>query len=226
LPKECDLRYYKNIEFDLLSDGSRNSLRLELVESNKAPADGETWASDFFTLDQRAWRHVVLNLDNDFHLLLDRTDNLYSDYVDGNHVRNHQFREYHLVFVGQDRNQVLIDNLRVSGIEKPDRGTICENFVISEPRFSPLRGDVIFKYTLSEPAVVILKVYRLTGELAAEISSNTMQLVGENSLQWNGANRNGQALPNGLYLIQVKAQSSTGVEQDALDHPKFIEILK
>jgi hypothetical protein len=230
LPKEIDLRFYKNLEFDLSGDGSLDSMRVELIESRHAPADGETWASRFFALDQPAWRRIVLNLDEDFHLLLDRTDNIYPDYVDGNHIRNHQFREYHLVFVGRDltpkTQPVRLDNLSVSGKEKPDRDTVMDSLIISEPRFSPLRGNVIFKYQLRQPAAVTLKIYRLSGELMAEISSSAMQPAGRNILEWNGANRHGQVLPNGLYLVLAKTKTSEGLEQDGLGHPKFIEILK
>ena len=227
LPHAIDLRYYKTIEFHLHGNGSQNSMRLELVESVAAPADGETWASEFIGLDQPGWRRIALDLDQNLHLLRDRTDDLYSDYVDGNHIRNHQIREYRLVFTGQDSepetHRVLVDNLIVSGRERPD-GEI--ELVISEPSFSPLRGNVIFKYNLHNPAVVTIIIFRLTGELVAKVSSNSMQPSGEHVLPWDGTNSNGLALPNGLYLVQLKMNSGTGLEQDGLKHPKFIEIVK
>jgi flagellar hook assembly protein FlgD len=85
---------------------------------------------------------------------------------------------------------------------------------------------VYFRYHLKTSAAVTLKIYRLTGELVAEVKSNSMQPAGENTLYWDGTNINRQTLPNGLYLVMVKIRGSDGLEQDGLNHPKFIEILK
>ena len=231
LPEVIDLRNFKNIEFDLFGDGSQNSVRLELVESTSVPADGETWASDLVALGQKKWGSIVLNLDNDFHQLFDRTNKICPEYVDGNRIRNHQFCEYRFIFIGQDlqerKHPVFIDNLHVSGKQGIDQSSYFESFIITEPRFSPYRSELIFKYVLKKSATVILKIYRLTGELVAKISSGSTQSPGITySLSWNGKNKNGLDLPNGLYLVKVNVTEGNGSEKDGLNHPKFIEIYK
>jgi len=82
---------------------------------------------------------------------------------------------------------------------------------------------LIFEYELSQSVTVLIKIYRLTGELVAEIGSGSTQFPGITCfLSWNGKNKNGLDLPNGLYLVKVNVTEDNGIEKDGLSHPKLL----
>lgn len=229
-PEALDFRFYDSIEFDLAGNGSGDSVRLELVESCHAPADGETWASDFFPLNRVEWLHQKLDLNSDFRLLIDRTAKLYPAHQVGNQVRNHQFSEYRLIFTGFDsapeKTPIRLDNIRLNTRQMLGHDTFIDSVMFSEQPFSPWRGDLIVQYRLKVTAEVRFKIYRLSGEQMSEIISNGYQEPGLHQFEWNGTNQNGELLPNGLYLALFKVRPISGTETDGLDHPKFIGIFK
>jgi fibronectin type 3 domain-containing protein len=72
-------------------------------------------------------------------------------------------------------------------------------------------GDVEINYLLTAEANVTLQVYNLGGKLVATLQSGFLE-AGPQSYVWKGIDSQGRELPNGLYFIQLHA-NSTGIER-------------
>lgn len=65
-------------------------------------------------------------------------------------------------------------------------------------------------YDLPEPGRVSLTVYDVRGRRVATIA-DAHQSAGRHSVEWNGADRDGRALPSGVYLIRMEAGGNAAV---------------
>lgn len=75
--------------------------------------------------------------------------------------------------------------------------------------FSPTGGfgdqQVGIGFTLGRPATVTIKVYSRSGRLVREVVSNRPMTAGSNLVRWDGIDREGRIVIDGLYLITIEA---------------------
>jgi hypothetical protein len=111
--------------------------------------------------------------------------------------------------------------------EDPDNWTIIENwkgFSEEEEEERPLKllenvinfpnpnygGEVTFRFTLKEEALLKLKIYNLAGELV--YSTKIEGVEGKNDFLWEGKNSEGAKIASGLYIYRVEAKGASRSE--------------
>ncbi|MFA5928780.1 MAG: hypothetical protein WC838_05750 [Candidatus Margulisiibacteriota bacterium] len=77
--------------------------------------------------------------------------------------------------------------------------------------FNPNNEVSHLGYKLSQPAIVKLSVYSLSGEKV--YSTDQSGIMGYNEITWNGMGNYGQMMPNGLYLGILLAEYPDGSKQ-------------
>ncbi len=69
---------------------------------------------------------------------------------------------------------------------------------------NPFSSSAIFTYTLKESSPVTLAIYNLKGQLVKTLV-HTTGTAGEHQLVWDGTDRQGRPLPNGIYFCRLTA---------------------
>jgi len=70
---------------------------------------------------------------------------------------------------------------------------------------NPVSGITNFKFSLSEPSFVTIRVYNTLGALVAVVSDSELRSEGENSIEWNIRNSNVDVLSSDSYLYEMMA---------------------
>ncbi|MBI3330703.1 MAG: hypothetical protein HYZ96_01165 [Candidatus Omnitrophica bacterium] len=77
--------------------------------------------------------------------------------------------------------------------------------------FRPSLGQsTTISFTLSEPALVTLKVYNSAGKLIRTLLSNALKTTPSNSVVWNGRNQSGVLVPPGVYTYKLWVSDKAG----------------
>jgi hypothetical protein len=71
-------------------------------------------------------------------------------------------------------------------------------------------------FSLSAPATVEVRVFNMAGRPVRTVTSGQQCAAGLNTLIWSGANSTGLRVPTGVYLVEVRARSSSGAQTQAL----------
>jgi len=104
------------------------------------------------------------------------------------------------------------------GVESP-KSEVVRNFTLSSSYPNPLRTAVSdaatkWSYSLPTEALVTATVYDLLGRRVRQLQK-TKQAAGNYQLLWNGVDERGVTLPNGIYLLSMKAVFANGQQQIA-----------
>jgi hypothetical protein len=81
-----------------------------------------------------------------------------------------------------------------------------------KPQTDSIHSKANFSYTLTQKATVYLKVYDLAGNTVVRVDAG-QQAAGSYSLSWDGQDRNGKMVRNGLYLYQFIAEGQTQTQK-------------
>ena len=84
-------------------------------------------------------------------------------------------------------------------------------------RAQPARGGtVILSFSLTKAAETSIKVRSLIGREIAWIEERKQRMAGQNTVLWNGRDREGRPLPAGVYLIHATATDEEGRQVSAV----------
>ncbi len=72
---------------------------------------------------------------------------------------------------------------------------------------NPVTGPALFTFELSEPAFVTVKIFTMSGRLVRLLPSRACPF-GYNQVEWDGRDKDGNPLANGVYLYKLDARSS------------------
>ncbi|MEO0079737.1 MAG: FlgD immunoglobulin-like domain containing protein, partial [candidate division WOR-3 bacterium] len=88
---------------------------------------------------------------------------------------------------------------------------------------NPTRGPASFTFQLSRAALVSVKIWTIAGRLVRMLEPRPCQF-GYNQIDWDGLDRFGMSLPNGVYLYRIDArtQEGTGQSYSASHRDRFI----
>ena len=75
---------------------------------------------------------------------------------------------------------------------------------LDPPRPSPTHGPVTIGYALPREALVVLRVFDLTGRRIREIAGETAP-AGPGTARWDGRDLGGRPVPTGVYLVRMDA---------------------
>jgi len=82
--------------------------------------------------------------------------------------------------------------------------SLPERFHLSQNYPNPFNLDTRFQISLPEPGQVFFAIYNLRGEQIRVVSDNQPFPAGIHALSWNGRDSQGNVLPSGLYVYQIK----------------------
>jgi len=76
---------------------------------------------------------------------------------------------------------------------------------------NPMRDKTYFTYELSQPAEVIIKIYTISGRLIQILNDYSMTLF--NTIEWDGRDKDGDNIANGVYLYKVIAKTASQTKE-------------
>jgi len=94
----------------------------------------------------------------------------------------------------------------------PDLGPAFASMHVHPNPFNP-RATVAF--TLHSPQEVVLEVYELSGKRLAVLAAGRFT-AGDHALTWTGSDRDGRAVPSGIYLVRLSAGTTVLSEKVTL----------
>ncbi|GEM_PF-2683314 len=160
LPVNLSLSTANGVSFWLKGDGSSNNIRVDLKESNVAPANGEVYSSRDIPLSNTSWHKVEIP----FYQF---TRNPYDGITGGNNVFDKNIAQYQLVYTGLNASAAYhrMDNLIATG-NIDDTPPVIVHTPVTSPK--PENQPVSVVATITDnTAVAGAKVfYRLSGTSA------------------------------------------------------------
>lgn len=162
---------------------------------------------------------VIENADIDVNLA-DEPEVLYTpfDKTDGNGIAEIVLRpgRYDLRALPPDETDLISANSRGLELTKDTLLTFVLTAVSSETEdevlfFSnfpnPFAGETTFHYELAEPTHASLKIFTVAGELIETLVDET-QSAGEYMVTWDGRNRDGSEIADGVYICLLNLNES------------------
>lgn len=91
---------------------------------------------------------------------------------------------------------------------------IASNFNLGEITAypNPFNKEIKFDYELSSDSKVSVKIYNQDGKLISTLL-NQFQKVGKQRISWDGTNRVGQEMPNGMYFCRFMTTDEIHTER-------------
>ncbi len=118
------------------------------------------------------------------------------------------------------RGEFYLDTIRC--LKSPDfsqnlpSDRIITNFSIDNNPFAPqtnlVNSTAAFSFTLGAPAKVWLKVFDLAGRTVLRLDAGVLS-AGTQSLVWDGLDRNGSLVRNGIYIYQLVAEGQNATQK-------------
>jgi hypothetical protein len=128
----------------------------------------------------------------------------YSDIIIGAPTQPwHRYEGYFGIFLGDPRIPTRV-NARDTSL--PPAG-----FLLRSVYPNPFNFETIFEFSVSRQAVIEIKVFDILGK-EVKILPNTEYAPGQHKVHWNGKNEIGEAVPNGIYFVRMRAITSTGAQ--------------
>lgn len=112
-----------------------------------------------------------------------------------------------VVYKSKVTDRLLTGSYRIQvgfGGTPVENGTLPALTAISGIRPNPFNPSTEIAFELDTPGPVRLEVYDLKGSLVRTLVSSHMD-AGPHRTKWNGLDRNGRAVPSGVYLARLRA---------------------
>ncbi len=88
-----------------------------------------------------------------------------------------------------------------------NKSNIPEQFTVYQNYPNPFNSSTMIRYQIDDADNVLIRIYNLSGEMVFEAQQNHSQ-AGQFRFEWDGSDFNGQDVPSGIYVYQVKFQDS------------------
>jgi hypothetical protein len=88
--------------------------------------------------------------------------------------------------------------------DDPGNKDTHSGFSLGQNTPNPFNSETWINYAMAETANITLSIYDLRGELVRTLFTG-VQTAGKHSVEWNGLNHSGNAVPSGVYFYQLKA---------------------
>jgi hypothetical protein len=98
-----------------------------------------------------------------------------------------------------------------SGGSAPGGGLSAVSFTprVFSPSGSFANTEVAISFTLGRAGSVTVKIYNRAGRLVDEVATGLRMNAGANVVRWDGRDRGGSEVPDGLYIVTVEAPDET-----------------
>lgn len=191
------------LRFRYFGTASANNIEFKLVDD-----DNTTWIKKFYLASNTngVWKTATIPV-QELSLFSNGTDS----YLNMKRIKKVEFA----ISRGSGGSGTFaVDTFESSDtgefqVDQPDR--VISSFRLVNNPFSPngdgIKDEVFFAYTLSVASKVTLKIYSLQGDEVLTVF-NAQQSAGEQSISWNGNDRSGSKVSNGLYIFRLEAEGA------------------
>lgn len=115
---------------------------------------------------------------------------------------------------GTDRILTVGCKLKSATIEQ-EEASLQENYALFQNYPNPFSSETEIRFCLPEDNHVMINIFNIHGEII-RILVNEKYSSGEHVTRWDGTDKNGNPVPAGLYLYQLKTDYFTKVEKMSL----------
>ena len=116
---------------------------------------------------------------------------------------NAGFGKMRVTFHGESIFGENADSLDIVHILKPP-----ETFHLNRNTINIASGEMVqARFSLSKPEHVDIRIYTIAGELVKKLYNKQLIVAGEEQVNWDGKNDEGQLIASGVYLIYLKTPS-------------------
>jgi len=89
-------------------------------------------------------------------------------------------------------------------VGEKDQTALPASYRLLQNHPNPFRATTAIRYELPETGQVVLQVYNLAGQEILQLA-NHIQPAGRYTMNWNGHDQQGRAVPSGVYLCRLQA---------------------
>ena len=82
---------------------------------------------------------------------------------------------------------------------------------------NPFARQAAVRFYLPQPGPATVNIFGLQGQLVRQLHDGHLD-AGEYQRQWDGTDRNGNPLPSGVYLLQLRAEEEVVNKKVLLQH--------
>ncbi len=107
-----------------------------------------------------------------------------------------RYEGYFGIFLGDPRIPTSVE------ANKPEK--IPTDFVLRSAYPNPFNRETIFELSLPRRAMIEMKVFNILGK-EVKILLYAEYVSGQHQIHWDGKDQRGEAVPNGIYFIRVRA---------------------
>lgn len=101
--------------------------------------------------------------------------------------------------------KLVVGNNAFIGAQVSEFQLVPDNYELSQNFPNPFNPSTTIRFGLPEAGKVTLKIYNLLGEEVVTLMNNEPRKAGYHVLIWNGRNKQGQMVANGMYVYQLQA---------------------
>jgi len=94
-----------------------------------------------------------------------------------------------------------------TGVKPPQGKEVPKGFVLSQNYPNPFNPSTRIDFSTEKPAFVTVTVYDVLGREVSQLVNETFG-AGLHHAEWNGSNRDGHAMPSGVYYVRMFARTS------------------
>jgi hypothetical protein len=93
--------------------------------------------------------------------------------------------------------------LSKTSLQNPSNQAIQNNPIFLQNYPNPFNDKTTIGFTIGEPSHVVLSIYSFSGQKILTLAEADYK-AGNYHIEWNGKTKDGQSLPNGVYLYQLR----------------------
>ncbi len=105
-----------------------------------------------------------------------------------------------------------VPNSTPTGVGESEKPVVPGKIILYQNYPNPFNPTTTIRYTLSNTAHVFLTIYNAIGEPIKKLVDQ-IQPAGEYTVQWNGKDDQGLAVPSGIYFYQIRAGKFTDIRK-------------
>ena len=101
---------------------------------------------------------------------------------------------------------VYIDNISVATTEGDLKPVVAQprGYVLHDNYPNPFNPETTISFLVPEPASVKIDIYNVMGQQIATLLNSTVE-TGYHEVNWNGTNRSGKRVADGVYFYRMEA---------------------
>ena len=160
----------------------------------------------YIKMNTGAYKNGKLKVWIDGVLKLDRSDIQFIDDTDARITELWLDNYYGGSGTSPQTQYVYIDNISVATTEGDLKPVVAQprGYVLHDNYPNPFNPETTISFLVPEPASVKIDIYNVMGQQIATLLNSTVE-TGYHEVNWNGTNRSGKRVADGVYFYRMEA---------------------